>query len=158
MIRRSVAVSSGNDFARQLAERNAELNPSNAKKFRSSAAPKGTKLRSGYQDRTQLRTSEEEDDKAVRVKALEETLKLGQMDQATFEALRDEIVGGDVKDVHLVKGLDYKLLERVRREKTYFRTKSLSGPKAKTMTLMMSLKSISMTSLRNWGIRKSNHW
>lgn len=42
-------------------------------------------------------------------------VKLGQMDQATFEALRDEIVGGDVKDVHLVKGLDYKLLERVRR-------------------------------------------
>lgn len=42
-------------------------------------------------------------------------MKLGQMDQATFEALRDEIVGGDVKDVHLVKGLDYKLLERVRR-------------------------------------------
>jgi hypothetical protein len=42
-------------------------------------------------------------------------VKLGQMDQRTFEALRDEIVGGDVKDVHLVKGLDYKLLERVRR-------------------------------------------
>jgi len=113
--RRSVAGSSGNDFARQLAERNAELNPSNPKKFRSSAAPKGTKLRAGFQDRTQLRTSGEEDDKAVRVKALEEMVKLGQMEQATFEALRDEIVGGDVKDVHLVKGLDYKLLERVRR-------------------------------------------
>ena len=42
-------------------------------------------------------------------------VKLGQMDQRTFEALRDEIVGGEVKDVHLVKGLDYKLLERVRR-------------------------------------------
>lgn len=107
--------SSGNEFARQLAERNAELNPSNGKKFRSSAAPKGTKLRSGYQDRTQLRTSGEEDEKATRVKALEDMVKLGQMDLATFEALRDEIVGGDVKDVHLVKGLDYKLLERVRR-------------------------------------------
>ena len=70
---------------------------------------------SGYQDRTQLRTSGEEDDKAVRVKALEEMVKLGQMDQSTFEKLRDEIVGGDVKDVHLVKGLDYKLLERVRK-------------------------------------------
>ena len=77
--------------------------------------PKGTKLHSGYQDRTQLRTSEEEDGKATRVKALEDMVKLGQMDLATFEALRDEIVGGDVKDVHLVKGLDYKLLERVRR-------------------------------------------
>lgn len=107
--------SSGNDFARQLAERNAEVNSSNSKKFRSSVAPKGTKLRSGYQDRTQLRTSGEEDDKATRIKALEEMVKLGQMDLVTFEALRDEIVGGDVKDVHLVKGLDYKLLERVRR-------------------------------------------
>lgn len=106
--------SSNNDFARQLAERNAELNPSVAKKFRS-AAPKGSKLGSGYQDRTQVRTSEEEDDKAKRVKALEDMVKLGQMELATFEALRDEIVGGEVKDVHLVKGLDYKLLERVRR-------------------------------------------
>ena len=86
-----------------------------AKKFRSSAAPKGTKLRTGYQDRTQLRTSTEEDDKATRVKALEEMVKLGQMDMVTFEKLRDEIVGGDVKDVHLVKGLDWKLLGRVRR-------------------------------------------
>ena len=42
-------------------------------------------------------------------------VKLGQMDHGTFEALRDQIIGGDVKDVHLVKGLDYKLLERVRR-------------------------------------------
>lgn len=41
-------------------------------------------------------------------------VKLGQMEMATFEALRDEIVGGDVKNVHLVKGLDWKLLERVR--------------------------------------------
>jgi hypothetical protein len=47
--------------------------------------------------------------------ALEEMVKLGQMERATFEALRDEIVGGDVRNVHLVKGLDYKLLERVRR-------------------------------------------
>lgn len=42
-------------------------------------------------------------------------MKLGQMEQRTFEALRDEIIGEDVKDVHLVKGLDYKLLERVRK-------------------------------------------
>jgi hypothetical protein len=51
----------------------------------------------------------------MRVKALEDMVKLGQMEYATFEALRDEIVGGDVKNVHLVKGLDRKLLERVRR-------------------------------------------
>ena len=42
-------------------------------------------------------------------------MKLGQMKMGTFEALRDEIIGRDVKNVHLVKGLDYKLLERVRR-------------------------------------------
>ena len=78
-------------------------------------APKGTRLASGYQDRTQQRTSAVEDEKASRVKALEDMVKLGQMERATFEALRDEIVGGEVKDVHLVKGLDYKLLERVRR-------------------------------------------
>ena len=113
--RRSVSGSSKNDFARQLAERNAELHPATTKKFRSSAAPKGTKLRSGYLDRTQLRSSEVHDDKAVRVKALEDMVRLGQMEPATFETLRDEIVGGDVKNVHLVKGLDYKLLERVRR-------------------------------------------
>ncbi|MCJ1402364.1 hypothetical protein MMC11_005584 [Xylographa trunciseda] len=113
MTPRSVASSGGIDFARQLREQNAPI--SNTKKFRSSAAPKGSKLASGYQDRTQLRTSTEEDDKAARVKALEDMVKLGQMEMATFEALRDEIVGGDVKDVHLVKGLDYKLLERVRR-------------------------------------------
>ncbi|KAL8963907.1 MAG: hypothetical protein Q9183_004856 [Haloplaca sp. 2 TL-2023] len=42
-------------------------------------------------------------------------VKLGQMGMSTFEALRDQIIGRDVKNVHLVKGLDYKLLERVRR-------------------------------------------
>ncbi|KAL8675050.1 MAG: hypothetical protein Q9168_000533 [Polycauliona sp. 1 TL-2023] len=115
MTPRSVASNTGIDFARQLAERNASLNPNSVKKFRSSAAPKGTKLGSGYQDRTQLRTSAEEDEKASRVKALEDLVKLGQMERSTFEALRDEIVGGHVKDVHLVKGLDWKLLERVRR-------------------------------------------
>ena len=59
--------------------------------------------------------SDEENDKAKRVKALEEMVKLGQMEQSTFEALRDEIVGGEIENVHLVKGLDRKLLERVRR-------------------------------------------
>ena len=51
----------------------------------------------------------------MRVKALEEQMKLGQLAPETFEALREQIVGGDVKDVHLIKGLDYKLLARVRR-------------------------------------------
>ncbi|KAL9021439.1 MAG: hypothetical protein Q9185_001336 [Variospora sp. 1 TL-2023] len=127
---RSLASGAGIDFARQLAERDASLNPASAKKFRSSAAPKGTKLGSGYHDRTQLRTSAEEDEKASRVKALEEMVKLGQMERATFEALRDEIVGGDVKDVHLVKGLDYKLLERVRRGEDVLAEPAASPQKA----------------------------
>lgn len=42
-------------------------------------------------------------------------MKLQQIDEATFLKLRDEILGGDVESTHLVKGLDYKLLERVRR-------------------------------------------
>jgi len=42
-------------------------------------------------------------------------LKLQQIDQETFEKLRDQLVGGDLSTTHLVKGLDFKLLERVRR-------------------------------------------
>lgn len=42
-------------------------------------------------------------------------VKLGQMDIATFESLRDRIVGEDLRDAHLVKGLDRKLLERARK-------------------------------------------
>jgi hypothetical protein len=49
------------------------------------------------------------------VKALEEMMKLQQIDEATFVQLRDEILGGDVESTHLVKGLDWKLLERVKR-------------------------------------------
>ena len=60
-------------------------------------------------------------------------MKLGQMDMATFEALRDEIVGGDVKDVHLVKGLDYKLLERVRQGEDVLAVKSHDLDKDDTM-------------------------
>ena len=41
-------------------------------------------------------------------------VKLGQMDEAAFQKVRDELIGGNIKDVHLVKGLDFKLLKRVR--------------------------------------------
>ena len=123
MTPRSVAgYTSSNDFARQLAEHNRELSGQPpAKKFRSSAAPKGTKLAQGYQDRTSLRRADREDveaqgDKEKRLKALEEMMNLQQIDQSTFENLRNEIgVGGDVSSTHLVKGLDWKLLERVKR-------------------------------------------
>jgi hypothetical protein len=113
---------SSSDFARQMAEHKRELSGQPpTKKFRSSAAPKGTKLAQGYQDRTSLRRADDEDtdtkdDKQKRLKALEEMMKLQQIDQSTFERLRDGIgVGGDVSSTHLVKGLDWKLLERVKR-------------------------------------------
>jgi RED-like protein N-terminal region len=101
------------DFARQLAERKSESQP--PKKFRSSAAPKGTKLAAGYRDRTRSRADNEGDEKAQRIKALEESMKLGQIDRETFERLVENITGGDIEATHLVKGLDRKLLERVRR-------------------------------------------
>lgn len=113
--RRSV---SGVDFARQLADQRREGDrPS--KRFKSSAAPKGTKLPTGYQDRAQLRNAnddeESKDDLEKRIKALEEMVKLGQIDQATFDKLQAELgVGGDVGSTHMVKGLDWGLLRRVR--------------------------------------------
>ncbi|KAI9889473.1 MAG: hypothetical protein M1814_005256 [Vezdaea aestivalis] len=106
--------SSSNDFARQLAARNATENPT--KTFRSSAAPKGAKLPEGYTDRARDRAEATDGtDKETRIKALEDAVKLGQLDSGTFERLRDEIIGGDASSSYLVKGLDWKLLERVRR-------------------------------------------
>ena len=104
------------DFARQVRERNAALRP--AKKFKS-ATPKGVKYGAGYTDRAKGRAEAEDgaggDDKAGRITALEEQMKLGQISVEMFEALRDQITGGSIESTHLVKGLDRKLLERVRR-------------------------------------------
>ncbi|KAI2437126.1 hypothetical protein LOY97_004615 [Ophidiomyces ophidiicola] len=110
----------GVNFARQLAEYRQENQPP-AKKFKSSA-PKGTKFSGKYTDRTLLRQNEEEvdtetgkDSRGKRVEALEEMVKLGQIDTATFEKLKNEIgIGGDVESTHLVKGLDWKLLQKVK--------------------------------------------
>ncbi|KAL6873190.1 hypothetical protein J3F83DRAFT_606394 [Trichoderma novae-zelandiae] len=99
------------DFARQLAERNQALHPS--KKFKTSA-PKGVKLGTGYVDRSKTRETEE-DDREERLKALEQALKDEEIDQATYEKLRFQIAGGDLSSTHLVKGLDFKLLERIRK-------------------------------------------
>ncbi|KAF9880029.1 hypothetical protein CkaCkLH20_02840 [Colletotrichum karsti] len=101
-----------NEFARQLAARNQAAQPQ--KKFRSSA-PKGSRLAEGYVDRSKERYDEEEDDRAKRIKALEEAYKKEEIDKSTFEKLRNEIAGGDISSTHLVKGLDFKLLERIRR-------------------------------------------
>ncbi|KAF9733122.1 hypothetical protein PMIN06_004673 [Paraphaeosphaeria minitans] len=106
------------DFARQLAERNAKANPPK-KKFRS-AAPKGSKLAAGYTDRTKERIADEDDETVQRIKNLEEAMKLGQIDRDMFEKLVQEITGGDIAATHLVKGLDRKLLERVRRGEDVF--------------------------------------
>lgn len=116
MTPRNVKGSPDTDFARQVRDRNAALQPT--KKFKT-VVPRGVKYGAGYTDRAKARAEEEEaesaDDKASRIKALEEQMKLGQISEATFEALRDEITGGDISSTHLIKGLDRKLLERVRR-------------------------------------------
>ncbi|KAJ5923618.1 RED-like N-terminal [Penicillium verhagenii] len=109
----------GVDFARQLAEQRREGGDRPTKRFKSSAAPKGSKLAAGYQDRAQLRNAaaeeEKEDELSQRIKALEDMVKLGQIDQATFDHLRKELgVGGDTGSTHMVKGLDYALLRRAR--------------------------------------------
>ncbi|KAI1431513.1 inosine-uridine preferring nucleoside hydrolase-domain-containing protein [Xylaria sp. CBS 124048] len=124
MTPRSVSGIHKSDFARQLAERN---QTGNTPKFRS-FAPKGSKLAEGYIDRTKARQSEEDDERAVRLKALEEALKNEEIDQQTFENLRGQITGGDLSSTHLVKGLDKKLLERVRRgENVYDDSKTQDG-------------------------------
>ncbi|KAJ5129368.1 uncharacterized protein N7515_005407 [Penicillium bovifimosum] len=108
----------GVDFARQLFEQRRQGDrPS--KRFKSSAAPKGTALPTGYQDRAQLRNAEDDakngEDIEKRIKALEEMVKLGQIDQATFDKLRRDLgVGGDISSTHMVKGLDFDLLRRIR--------------------------------------------
>lgn len=115
------------DFARQMRERNAALQP--RKKFKTSA-PKGVKYGAGYTDRAKAReeSDQDQDSKESRIKALEEQMKLGQIPNEMFEALRDEITGGDVSSTHLVKGLDRRLLERVRRGEDVLGTGIGSNP------------------------------
>jgi RED-like protein N-terminal region len=145
MTPRSVAgYSSSNDLARQVAEhKRALLNEGQPapKKFRSRAAPKGTKLSVGYQDRAALLRQQEaegvdgsdvsgQNGRAERIKALEEMVKLQQIDQDSFEKLKDEIgIGGDLGSTHLVKGLDRKLLERVRRGEDVRSTDEITNTK-----------------------------
>lgn len=51
----------------------------------------------------------------ARVRALEELVQKGELERETFEKLRAELgVGGDVGSTHLVKGLDWELLRRVK--------------------------------------------
>ncbi|KAH7328693.1 hypothetical protein B0I35DRAFT_404022 [Stachybotrys elegans] len=99
------------DFAKQLAARQRALHPQ--KKFKSSA-PRGVQLATGYVDRASKR-DDETDDREQRLKTLEEALKKEEIDQETYDRMRTQIAGGDLESTHLVKGLDFKLLERIRR-------------------------------------------
>lgn len=45
---------------------------------------------------------------------MEEALKEEKIDQETYDKLRYQIAGGDLSSTHLVKGLDFELLKRIR--------------------------------------------
>jgi hypothetical protein len=117
------------DFARQLAERNQAFEKSQ-KKFRSSA-PKGSRFAEGYVDRARTR-QEEDDERAERLKALEESFKKEEIDRETYDRLRSEIAGGDLSSTHLVKGLDFKLLERIKRGEDVYSEKLKPAGAAET--------------------------
>ncbi|KAK4447696.1 protein Red [Podospora aff. communis PSN243] len=126
MTPRSVAGASSSsarlDFARQLASQSQSLNPNPPSKKLRTSAPKGSKFAEGYIDRSKTRQEqEEEDERAERLKALEESYKKEEIDAETYDRLRGEIAGGDLGSTHLVKGLDFKLLERVKRGEDVFR-------------------------------------
>lgn len=98
-----------------MAQRNDQAKPT--KQFKT-AVPRGVRMAAGYTDRSKDREAEAAaaaDDRSERLKALEESLKNEEIDNETYERLRFEIAGGDLESTHLVKGLDFKLLERVRR-------------------------------------------
>ncbi|KKA30675.1 hypothetical protein TD95_002657 [Thielaviopsis punctulata] len=103
------------DPALRHSERNRQAQ--HQKLFKSSA-PKGVKLAAGYMDRAHAR--HDQDEREAQIKDLEAQLKKGKIDQATFERRRDEITGGDITATHLVKGLDFKLLKRVREGEDVF--------------------------------------
>ncbi|PHH74475.1 hypothetical protein CDD80_3055 [Ophiocordyceps camponoti-rufipedis] len=99
-------------FAKQITERNEAARA--RKKFKTSA-PKGVKLASGYVDRAKERQDEPTDDRGERLSALEKAFQAGKIEKEAYDKLRFEIAGGSLDSTHLVKGLDFKLLERVRR-------------------------------------------
>lgn len=76
--------------------------------MKSSSENRVSPLRYGHSD-------DEEDTLEKQVRALEEKFKRGEIDQATFDKQRRELgVGGDISSTHLVKGLDWDLLRRVK--------------------------------------------
>ncbi|OIW35071.1 hypothetical protein CONLIGDRAFT_627134 [Coniochaeta ligniaria NRRL 30616] len=117
----SARTSHRDDFARQLAEKKAaESGEPRAKKFRT-RAPKGVRFGEGYVDRArQEREDGDDDERAERLKVLEKRYRDEEIDEAEYERLRGEIAGGDLGSTHLVKGLDFRLLERVRKGEDVF--------------------------------------
>ncbi|EPS44073.1 hypothetical protein H072_1972 [Dactylellina haptotyla CBS 200.50] len=117
MTPRSVGFSSSSSsFAQQAAAYRLQQNPPKEKKFKSSA-PLGSKLPQGYVDRTKSRDSEDvagSDDAEQRMAALMTLVEEGSLTRE--EAIeQSKAFGGDVGSTHLVKGLDFKLLERARK-------------------------------------------
>jgi len=114
-----------NEFARQMRERQSEEQGPSKKKFKA-AAPKGVKYGSGYVDRAKARLEAEaaekkkqgdvgEQERAARVKALEEQMALGQISEEMFVELRAKILGPSAGSAQPTTGLDWALLERARR-------------------------------------------
>ncbi|KAJ6262585.1 hypothetical protein Dda_3396 [Drechslerella dactyloides] len=110
--------SSSNAFAQQAAAYRLQQNPPKEKKFKS-AAPLGSKLPQGYVDRAKLRDADGDneptnDDAERRLAALMELVEEGSLTRE--EAIeQSKAFGGDLRSTHLVKGLDFKLLERARK-------------------------------------------
>ncbi|KAL3962077.1 hypothetical protein ACCO45_003600 [Purpureocillium lilacinum] len=113
------------DFARQMAERNQALRP---QKKHKTSVPKGSKLAAGYVDRAQQRQDEAGDDREERLKELDQALKSGEIDRETYDKRRFDIAGGSLDSTHLVKGLDFKLLERIRRGEDVYGNKPKNEP------------------------------
>ncbi|KAF2228039.1 hypothetical protein BDZ85DRAFT_315533 [Elsinoe ampelina] len=76
-------------------------------------------LGKGYTNRALERLNNDSEDvrdeKERRIHALARKVVQGELEEEEFERLREEIAGGDVESTHLVRGLDRKLLERVRK-------------------------------------------
>lgn len=93
-----------------------------SKKFKASSAPKGAKLPSGYTDRTKTRDADDaeeadeepKDERERRLKELTELAKAGKVDME-YVIEQSKLLGGDISSTHLVRGLDFKLLEKVRK-------------------------------------------
>ncbi|KHJ35326.1 putative inosine-uridine preferring nucleoside hydrolase [Erysiphe necator] len=120
MTPRTVSSSTINkDFSRQVSEHKNDL-PNPHKKFRFSAAPKGTKLPAGYIDRTKLRHEDPEtlteEGGSKHSAAGENKNNLG-INVATLSQSKDDFTTKNITlgKANPVKGLDWELLEKVKK-------------------------------------------